>query len=693
MRALRLRPNRDDTSKALIGVLLSIAYVLTLWASLALLGRGAVPPFWPCNALIAAMVVLLDRRMLWACLAFCALCSLPLLTLSSRGWDIGVLRVVFNVGEGALVGWLARSALGPRRLLRTAAGFLRLQLLAVFPAVMLNLVVREASLRLLVNPSTALTWRAAFLPHLLGMATVLPAMLLLFQPTMPELRRGRVETVSILGAFAVVAYLILHQHHVPVAFVLSPLMLIVTFRLGPRGSVFSTLIFGLICLPVTIGGLGPFALRPEWNLAERAVVYQAVCLFTLIGMSLAAFMVAEQARLRRLLTIRAAVARAARRRALTASRAKSDFLATMSHEIRTPMNSILGFTQALLQDPAMSKGAREQVEVIAQAGDSLMTVLNDILDFSKVEAGQIELHIDAVDVGACAAHVFEIIQGPARAKGLALRLEADSAAGLFETDGQRLRQILLNLLNNAVKFTDRGHVLLSVVFCEEAQALRFEVSDTGIGVDPLVVGRLFTRFSQADSSTTRDYGGTGLGLAICKGLVERMGGRIGVLSRPAAGSTFWFELPTRRLEAQAAADDAAGAPAQALQGRVLLVDDHAMNRKLGETLLGLLGCQVDLASSGEEAVQAASERLYDVILMDVHMPRMDGLAATRAIRALNGPGSKAPIIAMTADVMERNLQQCREAGMVDHIAKPVELRTMHAVLQRWMGDHKRRSAA
>ena len=237
------------------------------------------------------------------------------------------------------------------------------------------------------------------------------------------------------------------------------------------------------------------------------------------------------------------------------------------------------------------------------------------------------------------------------------------AEGLFETDGQRLRQILLNLLNNAVKFTAEGHVLLSVAYDEAARRLRFEVRDSGIGVDPEVIGKLFTRFTQADSSTTRDYGGTGLGLAICKGLVERLGGRIGVESRSGIGSTFWFsELPPIRQEAlapAAAGQGEAGAEPQALRGRVLLVDDHAMNRMLGETLLGLLGCEVDLAASGEEAVQAAAKRAhYDAILMDVHMPKMDGLEATRAIRAGGGPNAQTPIIAMSADVMARNLEDC-----------------------------------
>ncbi len=679
--------------QALTGVLLCVAYAAALWVSLKLIGRDAVPPFWPSNAVIAAMVLLLERRVLWACMAAVVVSTAVLMLATSDFAALALMRVMFNVAEGVVGGLLARQVMGPRRLLRTASVFVKLQLFAVLPAAAFGVVLRTGAFKLIGADAYIGSLHRVFLPHVMGMAVILPAALLLSQPTMPELRRSRRETALILTGLTIVAVLLFKQEAFPSSFIISPLLLLTAIRLGPRGAVFGNLLVALTLLPATLHGTGPFALHPEWQLEQRALLYQGVCLTSLLGMSLAAFMVAEQARLRRLLVRRAASAREARRRALTASRAKSDFLATMSHEIRTPMNSILGFTQVLLRDPAMPGGIRGKVEVIAQAGQSLMTVLNDILDFSKVEAGQIELHAEPLDVEACAAHAVEILQAPAIAKGLALRLEADMAPGQYEIDGQRLQQILLNLLNNAVKFTSFGHVLLTVVFFEQEQRLRFEVQDTGIGVDPEVIDRLFTRFSQADSSTTRDYGGSGLGLAICKGLVERMGGRIGVESRLSVGSTFWFEVPARRIEAKAKAAGEAPAPTAPLSGRVLVVDDHAMNRLLGETLLGLLGCEVDLAASGEEAVQACSEIGYDAILMDVHMPKMDGLAAARAIQASGGMNATTPIIAMSADVMARNLEQCRQAGMVDHIAKPVQLSVMHAVLERCMSDHKRRSAA
>jgi signal transduction histidine kinase/CheY-like chemotaxis protein len=688
-----MRSAKLDRRNLAIAALLCVAYGLTEWAGLQFFSPRAAPAFWPCNGFLAAAVILLERRLALACIGVCAAAALPLFFLHSTNIPFDLCRFMLNTTEPVLAGVLARWVLGPRRLLRTGLGFLRLQFLAVLPACALARLIWQFEFHLVLGRGVQEPWGGAFIAHLLGMAVVLPAMLLLFQPAQPELRRSKWEIGGAVAAMILIVALMLTQQNLPISFVTFPVLLFVALRLGPRGSAVGSLVLGVIALPPTLNGTGPFLIHPSWDFRERAMIYQGFCLSTLFAVSLGAFMVSEQARLRLLLVRRAASARQARRRAVIASRAKSEFLATMSHEIRTPMNSILGFTQVLLRDRGLSPAAHSHVEMIGQAGGSLMTVLNDILDFSKVEAGQIELHLEPVDVAAAGRNALDIVEEPARARGLTLRLETEGVDGLFEVDSQRLRQILLNLLNNAVKFTEEGHVLLAVTHEPQTQRLRFEVRDTGIGVDPEVVGRLFTRFSQADSSTTRDYGGSGLGLAICKGLAERMGGSIGVESRPGVGSTFWFELPARPF--QAGAERAAGAAPDtgALHGRVLLVDDHAMNRQLGEALLRIMGCEVDLATSGEEAVAAASARLYDAILMDVHMPKMDGLQATRAIRALDRPGAAAPIIAMSADVMSDNLELCRLAGMVDHIAKPIQMPVMHAVLQRWMGRPAERSAA
>jgi CheY-like chemotaxis protein len=247
---------------------------------------------------------------------------------------------------------------------------------------------------------------------------------------------------------------------------------------------------------------------------------------------------------------------------------------------------------------------------------------------------------------------------------------------------------LFNLMNNAVKFTAEGEVRLSVALRYDGSRLmvRFEVADTGIGIDQDMIPRLFTRFSQADSSVSRTYGGTGLGLAISKGLVERMGGHIGVESQPGEGSLFWFEAPFQPVEAEDRQRADAAAEHAPLDARVLLVDDHPVNRQLGQALLEMLGCRVDLAKGGQEAVVAASRGGYDVILMDVHMPGMDGLAATRAIRQLEGAPGATPIIALSADVLPQNIALCLKAGMVDHVPKPVQLDVLYAVLHRQLTE-------
>ncbi|WP_407519154.1 ATP-binding protein [Methylobacterium oryzisoli] len=366
-----------------------------------------------------------------------------------------------------------------------------------------------------------------------------------------------------------------------------------------------------------------------------------------------------------------------------ASQAKTDFLASMSHEIRTPLNGILGYTEMLLDDDALSENQRRQAERIQSAGSALLTIVDDLLDFSKVEAGQIDLDLQPFRLGALIDNTVSIIRGAAGAKdiGVAVAVAPEVPAVLVGDHG-RLRQILLNLLNNAVKFTPAGSVTLSVTRDPATRMLRFSVADTGIGIPEDRQNRLFQRFSQVDGSIRRRFGGTGLGLAISKTLVERMGGTIGVESRAGAGATFWFTVPLDEAEAEAAAPAVPVACRAASPARLLLVEDLEINRDLARAVLEAAGHHVDLATDGVEAVRAVQDRAYDLVLMDVQMPGMDGLTATRHIRALPGPAGRVPIIAMTANILPKQIEALREAGMDGHVGKPFKRADLAGLIAR-----------
>jgi signal transduction histidine kinase/ActR/RegA family two-component response regulator len=463
-----------------------------------------------------------------------------------------------------------------------------------------------------------------------------------------------------------------------------PLTMLAAFRLGARGAAESSLIVACVAIPLMVpSAAAPSGLR--WGDTDPTRLAQ-VFVALLFGINLATGLaLAQQERLKRLLVRREQLTRAARARALAATEAKTEFLATMSHEIRTPLNSVLGFAQLLAMRNDLPPDARRQVNLIDSAGGALLIVVNDILDFSRVEAGQIELTLQPISAPSLLRETAAILAPEARAKGLSLNVEvSDPVDGLHDLDEARLRQVLLNLLTNAVKFTERGqiHARLIVAPGDAEDRLRFEVIDTGVGIAVDKQALLFQRFSQVDSSASRTYGGAGLGLAISRALVELMGGKIGVDSVPGRGSCFWLEVIASVAEPLELVDRPTVATTSA--GRILLVDDHPMNREIGVALLTLAGWQVETAENGQQAVEAAEANKYDMILMDIHMPVMDGLAATRAIRALPGAASKVPIIAMSADALPQQVERCYAAGMVDHIAKPIQRDTLYAKVDRWL---------
>jgi PAS domain S-box-containing protein len=382
----------------------------------------------------------------------------------------------------------------------------------------------------------------------------------------------------------------------------------------------------------------------------------------------------------------------ARRHAEAAAAAKSDFLANMTHELRTPLNAIIGFSGILKDSPRLEGEDLRHVGLVHEASETLLGLVNSVLDFSKLEAGAVELEAKPFDPAAVGRAVVGLLAGQAAERGLTLNVASEGEISPLVGDAQRLRQVLLNFLSNALKFTSQGGVLVTVRQTTvedgadgEARArLRMEVADNGVGIAPDQLATLFDRFTQADASISREYGGTGLGLAICKRTIELMGGAIGVDSRPGEGSTFWFELVLPRAERLIETTEPSSPQDLERPLRVLLAEDVAVNRELIVTLLRPFDVEIETAENGAVAVEMMGARAFDLVLMDVQMPVMDGLTATRAIRASTDHAVRTtPIIAMTANVLPDQVEMCRAAGMDDHLGKPINPAALLGALARW----------
>ncbi|MBI3682430.1 MAG: response regulator [Acidobacteria bacterium] len=422
----------------------------------------------------------------------------------------------------------------------------------------------------------------------------------------------------------------------------------------------------------------------QWPFLAGGVVL-AVGLVVLLARWRERNLTGEKQRLEELVAIRTRELEQARRRAEDASRLKSEFLANMSHEIRTPMNGILGMTQ-LLKTTLLSAEQTDYLESAHSSADVLLALLDDILDFSKIEAGRLELNPEPFSLRECVRSAVQTLHLKVVERGLDLRVEiAQDVPDVVHGDNVRLRQVLLNLIGNAIKFTERGSVSVQVDPLEgtlSTAALRFSIADTGIGISPEKQSIIFESFRQADGSTSRTHGGTGLGLAISKRLVEMMGGTIGVESTPGVGSRFWFTVILEpAFEANQQVSRIADVPLPEQPLRILLAEDNLVNQKLAVRLLEKQGHFVHVVANGRQALDCLEQDSFDLVLMDVQMPEMDGLTATRLLRQKeNGVRRRIPVIALTANAMKGDREKCLAAGMDGYLSKPIDLNEFYSAL-------------
>lgn len=674
---LRLfRPAQAPRSDALPVAFLAAYGLAAILAYTWTTSTGGLAVLWPCNGILAAALLLLSPRPAVIVAAMCTMTDLLCAYLSGSPPQRAILIAACDLTEAVVAAVLIRRACGAGLDMTSVA---RVRSFVLFAALPSTLVMGTVGSLLAFDQDFHQLWAAWVLGDFLGMITGAPTALMLarfrrFDRWAPA---GPLErSLLLLGLGLVTIWLF--SSPTPLLWVIFPVGLLTVIRISSPFATLAVLIISAISTGMTVRGSGPIAAATGIDMNARVLLLQAFLSTTLLSALILSSVLAQRARaqagLRRALT----AAHRARREAVEAAGAKSRFLAVMSHEMRTPLNGVIGYTQLLSQRTDLPPDARSQLAVMQTSSQVLLALINDVLDYSRADSGRLELSVAPFDLPGLIQETLEAVRPNLDSRAVRLEADIDAVAGQWRSgDPRRLSQILLNLLSNAMKFTDRGGITVSARPLEDPSLVRLMVEDTGMGVPADKLDSLFTPFFQADSGDRRNFSGAGLGLTIVQSLAALMGGSVGAESTEGVGSKFWVDLPLPLASPTVTLPPPPPpTPQPGPSLRVLVVDDHPVNRQVAMLMLEAAGISVETACNGAEAVEAVREKDYDTVFMDLHMPVMDGLAATRAIRELPGPRARTPIIAMTAAAMPEDIARCDAAGMDGHISKPIE----HAAL-------------